>query len=181
MTVASETEMTSDYSRAVGRRTEFLLRNFRAIQNEEHYQEVLNNGNRKLILRFLLGPEGFIVDSNNKVQGMKFVQNKLIGKVNEQRAIPDEALPDLVTIDSDIVIKSVGYKTLPMAGVPYNEKKFTVPHEFGCVVDPSNDNRPIPGLYVAGWAKRGPVGIIDATLRDSKDTFNVIKHHLEAG
>jgi hypothetical protein len=35
-------------------------------------------------------------------------------------------------------------------------------------------------LYVAGWAKRGPVGIIDATLRDSMDTFRFIKHHLEA-
>ena len=33
---------------------------------------------------------------------------------------------------------------------------------------PENDNKPIPGTYVAGWAKRGPVGIIDATLRDTK-------------
>jgi hypothetical protein len=34
-------------------------------------------------------------------------------------------------------------------------------------------------MYVAGWAKRGPNGIIDATLRDSMDTFRFIKHHLE--
>eukprot|EP00349_Pseudokeronopsis_sp_Brazil_P010010 CAMPEP_0202973530 /NCGR_PEP_ID=MMETSP1396-20130829/51038_1 /ASSEMBLY_ACC=CAM_ASM_000872 /TAXON_ID= /ORGANISM="Pseudokeronopsis sp., Strain Brazil" /LENGTH=63 /DNA_ID=CAMNT_0049705753 /DNA_START=882 /DNA_END=1070 /DNA_ORIENTATION=+ len=39
----------------------------------------------------------------------------------------------------------------------------------------------IKGLYVAGWAKRGPVGIIDSTLRESMDTFRVIKHHLEEG
>jgi len=38
---------------------------------------------------------------------------------------------------------------------------------------------PIPGLYVSGWLKRGPVGIIDSTLRDSVDTFRIIKHHLE--
>mmetsp|Transcript_33418 Transcript_33418/g.51293 ORF Transcript_33418/g.51293 Transcript_33418/m.51293 type:complete len:100 (-) Transcript_33418:10-309(-) len=37
------------------------------------------------------------------------------------------------------------------------------------------------GLYVAGWAKRGPVGIIDATLRDTKETFGILKHHLESG
>lgn len=37
------------------------------------------------------------------------------------------------------------------------------------------------GLYVAGWAKRGPVGIIDATLRDTKQTFGILKHHLETG
>jgi len=35
------------------------------------------------------------------------------------------------------------------------------------------------GLYCAGWVKRGPVGIIDATLRDSMETFRMIKHHLE--
>jgi NADPH-dependent glutamate synthase beta subunit-like oxidoreductase len=35
------------------------------------------------------------------------------------------------------------------------------------------------GLYVAGWAKRGPVGIIDSTLRDTIDTFRMIKHHLD--
>lgn len=34
-------------------------------------------------------------------------------------------------------------------------------------------------MYVAGWLKRGPVGIIDATLRDSVDTFRIIKHHME--
>jgi len=32
---------------------------------------------------------------------------------------------------------------------------------------------------VSGWLKRGPVGIIDSTLRDSVDTFRIIKHHLE--
>ena len=36
------------------------------------------------------------------------------------------------------------------------------------------------GLYCAGWVKRGPVGIIDATLRDSMETFKMIKHHLES-
>jgi len=34
-------------------------------------------------------------------------------------------------------------------------------------------------LYVAGWAKRGPVGIIDSTLRDSMETFRMIKHHID--
>lgn len=111
---------------------------------------------------------------------MKFSNHKLIGAMNEQKAVPDEELTDLVTIESDIVIKSIGYKTLPIAGVPFDHRKHTVPHEFGCVIDPENNNATIPGLYVAGWAKRGPVGIIDATLRDSKETFSIIKHHCES-
>ena len=41
------------------------------------------------------------------------------------------------------------------------------------------NKKPVPGLYVSGWLKRGPVGIIDSTLRDSIDTFRIIKHHME--
>ena len=167
------------YPRAVGRRTEFLLKKFRAIQNEDHYQELLANGKRKLILRYLNGPKELIIDSNINVKGMKFTQNKLDGDEDNQSAIPDENLPDPLTIDCDIVIKSIGYKTMSIAGVPFNSRKHTIPHEHGCVIDPQNNNAVVPGLYVAGWAKRGPVGIIDATLRDSKDTFGIIKHHLE--
>jgi hypothetical protein len=62
MTDASNNEMRSNYARAVGRRTEFMLKSFRAIQNEEHYQEILENGKKKLILRFLLSPKEFEIN-----------------------------------------------------------------------------------------------------------------------
>ena len=65
--------------------------------------------------------------------------------------------------------------------MPFNQKTKTVPHEFGCVVDQNKDGnqKMVPGLYVCGWLKRGPVGIIDATLRDTKETFGVLRHHIE--
>ena len=99
--------------------------------------------------------------------------------MNYQTISPDESLPEPVTIDSKLIVKSIGYKTLPIAGVPYNLKSGTIPHEHGCVIDPLNNNSPMVGLYVAGWAKRGATGINDATLRDAKATYNLIKHHVE--
>lgn len=65
-----------------------------------------------------------------------------------------------------------------MPGVPFDKKKNTIPHSFGCVKDLTTDKLEV-GLYCSGWVKRGPVGIIDATLRDSMETFRMIKHHLE--
>jgi len=65
-----------------------------------------------------------------------------------------------------------------MSGVPFDQKRCVIPHEFGCVKDPDSGKLEL-GLYVAGWIKRGPVGIIDATLRDSMETFRMLKHHLE--
>lgn len=65
-----------------------------------------------------------------------------------------------------------------MDGVPFDSKKSVIPHEYGCVKDPETGKIDV-GLYVAGWIKRGPVGIVDATLRDSMETFKMVKHHLE--
>ena len=65
-----------------------------------------------------------------------------------------------------------------MPGVPYDEDKFIVPNDKGAVID--EEGNMIKGLYVAGWAKRGPNGIIDATLRDSLETFRMIKSHIES-
>ena len=49
----------------------------------------------------------------------------------------------------------------------------------GCVIDPSDNNAVQAGFYVAGWAKHGPVGNVDDTLRDTKATFMVMKHHMQ--
>ena len=65
-----------------------------------------------------------------------------------------------------------------MDGVPFDERRSVIPHEFGCVKDPETGELDV-GLYVAGWIKRGPVGIVDATLRDSMETFKMLKHHME--
>ena len=49
------------------------------------------------------------------------------------------------------------------------------------MIDQNEDGTPkmIVGLYVCGWLKRGPAGIIDATLRDTKETFGLLRHHIE--
>jgi len=109
---------------------------------------------------------------------MKFDPMRLEGGMYEQKALVDESL-EQVTIESQILVKSIGYQSTPLIGLPFDHKKCVVPHEHGCVVDPENGNQSIPGVYVAGWAKRGPVGIVDATLRDTKQTFGVLRHHLE--
>jgi len=80
-------------------------------------------------------------------------------------------------VNCQLLIKSIGYKSRPIEGIPFNTQTNTVPHHQGCVLN--NEKIPQPGLYVAGWLKRGPSGIIDSTLRDSVETFRIIKHHLE--
>ena len=66
------------------------------------------------------------------------------------------------------VYRAVGYASTPIDGVPFDRSRRVVPHDKGRVIGP--DGAPIPGLYVSGWIKRGPVGLIGSTKSDSLQT-----------
>lgn len=74
---------------------------------------------------------------------------------------------EYTTIDADLVVRSVGYQGMPLAGVPFDAARGVVPHAEGRVVD---DGTVVPGEYVAGWIKRGPTGIIGTNKKDATAT-----------
>ena len=67
-----------------------------------------------------------------------------------------------------MVLRSVGYRSVPLPGVPFDEPSGTVPNAEGRVLGP--DGRPRPGEYVAGWLKRGPTGVIGTNKSDAAQT-----------
>ena len=70
-------------------------------------------------------------------------------------------------IDVDLVIRSVGYRGLPLGDLPFDSQTHTVPHDQGRVV---RDGHPMPGVYVTGWIKRGPSGIIGTNKKCAVQT-----------
>lgn len=75
------------------------------------------------------------------------------------------------TIDADLVVRSVGYQGMPLAGVPFDDARGVIPHHDGRVVD---DDAVVPGEYVAGWIKRGPTGIIGTNKKDAAETVRSV-------
>ncbi|MGF1428221.1 hypothetical protein [Kitasatospora sp. LaBMicrA B282] len=67
-----------------------------------------------------------------------------------------------------LVLRSVGYRSEPLPGVPFDRVRAVVPHHEGRVLGP--DGRPRPGEYVAGWLKRGPTGVIGSNKSDAAQT-----------
>ncbi|WP_082527155.1 FAD-dependent oxidoreductase [Kitasatospora sp. MBT63] len=67
-----------------------------------------------------------------------------------------------------LVLRSVGYRSAPLAGVPFDERRAVVPNAEGRVL--GADGRPRPGEYVAGWLKRGPSGVIGTNKADAAQT-----------
>ena len=163
---------SSQSARAISRRTKFLKNNSQVIENEDHFEEIKQDpSHKKIFLRYFLSPTN-VSDQNN----VEFERTVLQGDAYFQKCIP--SVPEeKINLKSDLWLKSVGYRSIPIENIPFNPITHTVPHDKGWVVNENGDM--IKGLYVWGWAKRGPSGIIDATLRDSFETFRSIKFHLE--
>jgi ferredoxin--NADP+ reductase len=66
-------------------------------------------------------------------------------------------------------VRAVGYRSFPLVGLPFDERQAIVPNAGGRVIDPAS-GAPIPGLYVAGWVKRGPTGLIGSNKPDAAET-----------
>ena len=75
-------------------------------------------------------------------------------------------------IPAGLVLRSVGYKGVPLAGVPFDERAGTIPNERGRVE---------PGLYAAGWIKRGPSGVIGTNKKDATETVELLLEDLREG
>jgi adrenodoxin-NADP+ reductase len=91
-------------------------------------------------------------------------------------------------IEAQLVLKSIGYKSLPLAGAPFDARAGVVPNVAGRVLrQPSQQQQQQPGssssdsgsefepgLYVCGWVKRGPTGLIGTNSSDADETVNSI-------
>ena len=75
---------------------------------------------------------------------------------------------EIETLPAQMVIRSIGYRGSPLPGLPFDEGSATVPNDAGRVTD--GDGAPLPGLYAAGWIKRGPTGVIGTNRSDAAET-----------
>ena len=62
-----------------------------------------------------------------------------------------------------LVITAIGYEAEPLAGIPYEKGKVL-----------NTDGRVGENVYVVGWAKRGPSGVIGTNKSDAADVMNLL-------
>ncbi|MGC0333608.1 ferredoxin--NADP+ reductase [Streptomyces sp. SAI-170] len=109
---------------------------------------------RRIRLRFFLRPVELLADGGR------------VGAVRFERTVPDGRGGVVGTgrfeeIEAQLVLRSVGYRGVPVEGLPFDEATGTVPNDAGRVA---------PGVYVAGWIKRGPTGVIGTNRPCAKET-----------
>ena len=80
--------------------------------------------------------------------------------------------------DVQAVYRAVGYYSSKLPGLPFDELKGVIPNQAGRITD--EGGRPLPGTYVTGWIKRGPVGLIGHTKSDAKETIDCLLADLDS-
>ncbi len=115
---------------------------------------------RRLTVRFWLRPVS--VDGTDRVSGLTVERTRIDGQGTFT------GTGELETIPAQMVFRSVGYQSVPLPGVPFDERSYTVPNADGRVLGPGG--APLPREYVAGWLKRGPTGVVGTNKSDAAGT-----------
>ncbi len=125
---------------------------------------------RRIVMRFLSSPVE-ISGTNGRITAMKIERNRLVeGADGELRA---KGTGEYEIIEAGLVLRSIGYRSLPLEGVPFNDSNHTFNHVAGRIVDPETGKARL-GEYVVGWAKRGPNGLIGNNKPDSAATVELM-------
>ncbi|MFJ5801067.1 FAD-dependent oxidoreductase [Streptomyces decoyicus] len=147
---------------AVGRRNVEVLRDWaeRAAAAPAGPDAGAEGRGRRIHLRFFLRPVEVLGDATG-VRAVRF-----------ERTAPDgrggvAGTGEFEDIEGQLVLRSVGYRGTPQPGLPFDETTGTVPHLAGRVL---RDGTPLTGVYVAGWIKRGPTGVIGSNRPCAKET-----------
>jgi ferredoxin--NADP+ reductase len=141
------------------------------------YSQRAPAGKRKRVhLRFLVSPVA--IHGDGRVEAVEVVRNRLSRDADGN--LRARATEQHEMIEAGIVFRSIGYRGVPLPGVPFDESRGTIPNDAGRVLDP-HEQRAIPGVYVAGWIKRGPTGVIGTNKRDAQETVDLLLEDLHEG
>lgn len=128
------------------------------------------DGDRVVTLRFRLCPKEILGDGDRRVRGMVVEHTKLVDAPSEPRPVlggPREVIP------AQAVFRSIGYRGVSLCGLPFDDRSGTVPNREGRVIEPESGEA-ISNLYVAGWIKRGPSGLIGTNRACAIETVQAL-------
>ncbi len=126
-------------------------------------------GHRRVLLRFLASPRELRGDAVGRVRQLEIEHNELEGAPGTARARGTGRTSSLA---ADLVIRAIGYRAVPLPELPFDAARAVVPNEGGRVL--RDDGEVEPGLYVAGWIKRGPTGLIGTNKSCSLQTVHAM-------
>lgn len=127
------------------------------------------------VLDYLKTPLEVKTNDQGHIQSLQLCENQLAID-NRVKQLPNSEL----NYKMDLLITSLGYKGQPLSEFKPLAVKWLGDHvanDRGRVL--STQNEPIERLYAAGWIRKGPQGIIAATMQDSFEVADQVLQDLQ--
>jgi ferredoxin--NADP+ reductase len=129
---------------------------------------------RRLVLRFLRSPVALL--GQDRVEAVRIARNTLVER--PEGGLAARPTGEEETLEAGLVLRAIGYRGVPLPGVPFDAARGTIANERGRVRD---EEGPCAGEYVVGWIKRGPTGVIGTNKKDAQETVDLILEDLAGG
>ncbi|MGW1737307.1 4Fe-4S binding protein [Nocardia sp. NPDC001965] len=141
---------------------------------EEFAGRPLHERNKRIVFRYCVSPTEIV--GTDRVDRLRYVRNELTGPVAAPTARPTGETGELA---ATLVVRAVGYRGEPVGDLPFDEQRGVLPTADGRVIGEAG--APVPGVYAAGWIKRGPRGVIGSNRADAAETVAAILNDFTAG
>lgn len=138
-----------------------MLKNLEVLR--EFAAKPLTGKPRRVHIRFFVSPVAIL--GGGRVQKIRLEKNRLDENLN---AVGTGEFEEL---EVGMVLRSVGYKGVPLPGVPFDSRKGVIPNQGGRVL---REGQVAVGEYTAGWIKRGPSGVIGTNKADATETIKLL-------
>ncbi|MEU5842546.1 FAD-dependent oxidoreductase [Rhodococcus sp. NPDC047139] len=133
----------------------------------EYARRPVRPGHRRIVFRYLAAPSELL--GADHVTGVRVERTELVEDGARLTARPTGRFEDL---PATLVLRSIGYRGVPVPGVPFDDARGVVPNTGG---------RVDTGVYVTGWAKRGPSGVIGTNKGCAKQTVAALLSDFDSG
>ncbi|MDE0272578.1 MAG: NADP oxidoreductase, partial [Gammaproteobacteria bacterium] len=130
--------------------------------------------NKRIVFRFLSSPAELV--GNGRVEKIQVIRNRL--ELNEDGKMVARPTGEKTMIETGLVLRAIGYRGHPFPGLPFDESRGVIDNVVGRVADKGEVR---PGVYVVGWIKRGPQGIIGTNKQCAVETVSHLLSDVSAG
>jgi ferredoxin--NADP+ reductase len=133
---------------------------------------------RVLHLRFCVSPVEILADEAGAVRALVLERNRL--EARPDGSVTARPTGETETLEVGLVLPAIGYAGDPIPGVPFDERARLIANVDGRVCDPAT-RAVVPNLYVVGWARTGPQGLIGAHKAGSAEVVGHLLDDWRAG
>ena len=152
-----------------------------AVNNLVEFRRWAERGNtgapRQIVFHFAASPTALLGDG--RVAEVVVGRNRLLPDGHgDVRAVPAGTS---TTLDAGLVFRSIGYRGVAIDGLPFDDSRGVIPNVGGRVVESPGSSTPVPGVYVTGWIKRGPQGVIGTNKACAAETVGHLLSDAESG